>query len=112
MDETKPAGQTVPLEPVVMPLRCQARGNGWLDIAIGIAELRFAAEQHPDFWDGKRHWPEPNIKITDATAFAAEVARVINRESEDGSTLLTQMLDKAIRLAVEDGCEGVDHEAA
>jgi len=39
------------------------------------------------------------------------VARAINAEGEDGSTLLTRMLDAAILKAVESGCEGVDHEA-
>ncbi len=92
------------------PLRCEAEAT-MLRMDIGADILRFAAEQHPDFWDGERHWSEPSIKITDADIFAKEVAREINRENEDGSTLLTKMLDKAIRIAVENGCEGVDHYA-
>ena len=99
-----------PVDVNVMPIRCEVRGMGWIDMGISIGELRFAAEQHPDFWDGKSGISVPNIKITDAQEFALEVARAINAEAEDGSTLLTRMLDKAISKAVESGCEGVDHK--
>ena len=88
------------------PLRCKATG-GDIEMTIGMATLCFAAENHPDFWDGVSPASVPNIKITDVQEFALEVAREINRESEDGSTLLTRMLDKAIANAVENGCEGV-----
>lgn len=88
------------------PLRCKATG-GDIEMVIGMATLCFAAENHPDFWDGVSPASVPNIKITNVQEFALEVAREINRESEDGSTLLTRMLDKAIANAVENGCEGV-----
>jgi len=78
---------------------------------VSIGTLRFAAENHPDFWDGVSGISVPNIKITDAEEFAKAVACAINEEAEDGSTLLTMMLDKAIAKAVESGCDGVDHEA-
>lgn len=94
-------------EKTIMPLRCKATG-GDVDIAIEMATLCFAAENHPDFWDGVSPASVPNIKITDVQQFALEVAREINKESEDGSTLLTRMLDRAISNAVENGCEGVD----
>ena len=88
------------------PLRCTSIG-ATIDMLIGYNALRFAAEQHPDFWDGKSGSSVPNITITDEAVFALEVARAINDEGEDGSTLLTRMLDAAIRKAVESGCEGV-----
>jgi hypothetical protein len=47
--------------------------------------------------------------VTDPVVFVHEIVRAINEEEEDGSTLLTRMLDAAILRAVEDGCEGVDH---
>ncbi len=93
-----------------MPLRCKAVGGG-IDMGIGTLALCFAAEQHPDLWDGETPCSVPVLKITDVQAFALEVARAINAESEDGSTLLTRMLDAAILKAVESGCEGVDHGA-
>ena len=90
------------------PLTCTAV-DGALLISVGKSVLQFAAEQHPDFWDGESGPDTPNIKITDIETFAKEVALAINNEAEDGSTLLNRRLDDAIRQAVESGCEGVDH---
>lgn len=98
-----------PLEASVMPLRCNAVG-GDIDMGIGMRALCFAAEQHPGLWDGESPASVPVVKITDVLTFAQEVARAINSEAEDGSTLLTRMLDAAILKAVLSGCEGVDHE--
>jgi len=91
------------------PLRCKAVG-GDIQMGIGMRTLLFAAESHPDFWDGRSGLDVPNIKVTDIQEFALEVARAINSEEEDGSTLLTRMLDKAISNAVESGCEGVAYD--
>ncbi|MDP1886614.1 hypothetical protein [Polaromonas sp.] len=79
-----------------------------LRMEISKDQLLFAAENHPDFWDGKSGMDVPNLKISDFDAFALEFVREINREAEDGSTMLTRMLDSAIRKAVESGCEGVE----
>lgn len=95
-------------EPHSIPPRATAADTG-IDLSIGANVLRYAAEAHPDFWDGQSGPDVPNIKITDLAAFSREVAGAINREDEDGSTLLTRMLDEAVRDAVENGCEGVDH---
>lgn len=93
-----------------MPLRCEDK-EGALDMGIGKAVLRFAAENHPYFYEPDARPLTPNLKITDETVFAREVALEINREREDGSTMLTDMLDEAVKRAVENGCEGVDHSA-
>lgn len=93
-----------------MPLRA-AYVDGVLDMRVGAKTFRFAAENHPDLWDECLPRGAPNVTITDLDAFARAVIGEINREDEDGSTLLTRMLDKAILAAVENGCEGVDHEA-
>lgn len=95
-------------EPNNFPLRATAADQG-IDMAIAASVLRVAAEQHPDFWNGHSSPDEPNIKITDLDVFTREVASAINEEAEDGSTLLTRMIDEAVRNAVESGCEGVDH---
>jgi len=92
-----------------MPLRCDVV-DGAIDISIGVGVLCFAADNHPDFWDGESGPEVPNIKITNAQDFAREVMFAINAESEDGSTLLTRMLDEAIAKAVESGCDGVDYD--
>ena len=78
-------------------------------MSIGVDTLAFAAANHPEFWDGVSGLGVPNIKVDNVGVFAREVCAMINREDEDGSTLLTRMLDKAIFLAVEQGCDGVDH---
>jgi len=98
-----------PAEDESAPLRCLIVGDV-IRIEIGRKVLRFAAEQHPDFWDGESDTDVPNIKITDDAKFAREVVNAINDEEEDGSTRLTRMLDEVIKYAVEQGCEGVDHE--
>ncbi len=110
-DETEGTGGPSALSAgLCLPLRCKAVG-GDIDMGIGMRVLCFAAEQHPDLWDGESDASVPVVKITDVQTFALEVASAINDESEDGSTLLTRMLDAAILKAVESGCEGIDHEA-
>ena len=91
-----------------MPLLCRVV-EGCIEIRIGAGALAFAAKYHPYFWDPDSD--PPNIKITDISTFAAEVADAINAEDEQGNTMLTRMLDSAIENAVEAGCEGVDHDA-
>ena len=82
-----------------------------LRILMPLHHLQFAAEKHPEFWDGESGDDVPNIVVTDKEKFGEAVCEEINREDEDGSTLLTRMLDEAIRQAVENGCEGVDLES-
>lgn len=91
------------------PLKCRA-ARGAISISIGNQTLKHSAAMHPEFWDGETGPDVPNIKVTNAAVFAKEVVRQINREDEDGSTLLTRMFDEAMKQAVENGCEGVDHE--
>lgn len=49
----------------------------------------------------------PRPCVTDAAVFARELLGELQREEEDGSTVVTEMLDDAMRAAVENGCEGV-----
>ena len=91
------------------PLTYHVEGDR-IAVYIGFDELAFAAANHPNFWDGESGDDVPNIKITDPAAFAREVVRQLNREEEDGSTLVTKLLDRAIEDAVGDGCDGVDHD--
>jgi len=81
-----------------------------ISLSVGDSVLRFAAENHPDFWDGNSGKDVPNIKVTDISEFAKEVVMKLNEEREDGSTLVTDLLDKAIKQSVEDGCTGIDAE--
>lgn len=93
-----------------MPLKCEIR-DGAIDMAIGRNVLVFAAENHPYFYDPDANPDGPNIKVIDSARFTKDVIIEINREGEDGSTLLTDLLDEAIKRAVESGSEGIDHDA-
>ena len=88
-----------------LPLRCKSV-DGALDMRVGVKVLAFAAERCPDFWNGEDGLP--GCRITDPIKFAKEVERELNRESEDGSTRLSRMLDEAIAEAINQGAEGVE----
>jgi len=84
--------------------------KGKIVISVGKQVLKFATEQHPEFWDGETGDDQPNVKIDDIDVFMKEVVLSIDNEREDGSSLLTDMLDAAIKGAIENGCEGIDHD--
>lgn len=84
--------------------------EGGVDMSIDLKTLRFVVENHPDFWDGSSGVSVPTIKINNFQELVKEIVRSINAEAEDGSTLLTRMIDRAIFNAVNSGCEGVDYE--
>lgn len=49
------------------------------------------------------------FKITDVDAFAADVVQAMNaEESEDGTTIIDQLLDGAVSRAIEDGSPNVE----
>jgi hypothetical protein len=90
------------------PLHVEVR-NGVLTIEIGVDALAFAALRAPFAWDMAGHGvddpnPHDRFAIVDAGGFAVDVIRALTAE-EDGSTLLTDLLDAACKDAVEDGAE-------
>lgn len=80
--------------------------EGVLRITIGVSTLGFAAKHIPN-----TGWDEDHLKVTDESVFAEEILRELQREQENGTTLVHRMLDQATLRAIEQGCEGVDHEA-
>jgi len=48
------------------------------------------------------------VRFRDCMAFVEEVVRQLEREEEDGTTLVHEMLDAATDRAVENGAEGVE----
>lgn len=77
-----------------------------LVIHIGIDTLAWAAENAPMWYslgylDKRIH--DSKVKVVDLKELAKDVALEINREREDGSTPLTNLLDDAILAAFEDG---------
>jgi hypothetical protein len=55
---------------------------------------------------------DTRFKVTDPEAFAKDLLSWgLNTESEDGSTPIHRMFDKAIEAAIEQGAEGIEeHE--
>lgn len=69
--------------------------DGCLCISIGVKTLAFAIT----------HSPELNLNVTDFEGFAADVARELRDEQEDGTTPVHLLLDEAAAKAVENGSE-------
>ncbi|WP_010323023.1 hypothetical protein [Marinobacterium stanieri] len=51
-----------------------------------------------------------DITITDRELFLKEFVLELNAESEDGSTLIHRVLDKAVSNALENGAQGVEYD--
>lgn len=82
-----------------------------LVISIGVYALADAAAMHEAFWDGVSGPDVPTIPVTNPRVFAEAVMEALLDEDEEGSTAVHNLLDKAMYDAVEQGCEGVDHDA-
>lgn len=89
------------------PLSCKVEGDE-LVIRIGIDTLAWAAQSErrdTPFWVYEWEKAEyvPRWKIISNLEWAKDVAREINREEEDGSSPLTNLLDKASENALDQG---------
>ena len=83
-------------DPKDTPLRIQII-DGSLVLSIGIATLAFSAELQDE------HYGFRELTVVNQVEFAKDVLRELNSEEEDGSTLITAVLDKAILNAIEQG---------
>ena len=81
-----------------------------LIVRIGVDTLAFAAEHVGLPVRGFGETVYPHWKVTDAAELARDVCRKLSHEAEDGSSRLTQLLDKAIIEAYEDGSTGFADE--
>ena len=88
-----------------VPLRCEVV-NGAIEFTIGAKVLAHATNISPNLYDAEND--RGQYRVTDPSAFAKEVARELDRESEDGSTPLTRLLDTVIEEAINQGAEGVE----
>ena len=94
------------------PLAAVVKG-GVLTITIGVDTLAFSTLASPFAWEmADRDGGEPCqidpatlYRIDDPFGFATEVRAALLDEREDGSSLLTDLLDGAARRAIEDGAE-------
>lgn len=91
-----------------VPLRCELV-NGAIEFVIGAKVLAHATNICPALYDAEND--RGRYSVTDPAAFAADVLREINHEKEDGSTILTDLLDKAVERAIEQGAEGVEERS-
>ena len=88
--------------------------DGQLVVRIGVETLACASD-HSDFstpYDDKVGDFVPKWKVIDQLEFAKDVARELRREEEDGSSLLTNVLDKAIEAAIGQGSLGIEEMGA
>lgn len=92
------------MKPTGLPMRCAREGDE-LVVRLHKDTLAFAAANHPEFWDGQSDADTPNIRVTNKDKFLAAIVHQLNEEGEDGSTIITRAIDKAITLAVESGCD-------
>lgn len=86
--------------------------GGTLVIRIGVDVLSQAASlsdwANPFNEVANEH--QRTFVITDTPLFAKEVARALLAEREDGSSFLTDVLDKASEAAVSDGAESCEFD--
>lgn len=94
-------------ESVKLPLEAKIV-DGVLTITVNAATVKFATENHEEFWDAEND--VYRFKVADPAIWLESVVGRITEEREDGSTLLTDLFDKAIENAVEQGDEGLADE--
>lgn len=83
------------------PLSCTVEHNQ-LIIRIGVDTLAFAdKERQDDEWGVCR--------IINSKGFAVDISHMMQREEEDGSSPLTDFLDKMMLDAINDGSAWVDY---
>lgn len=95
-----------------LPLTVNITDEGELTIRIGINTLAFRSDRqeknnpYDEATGGfKRLW-----RVVDAVEFAKEVLTELCREGEDGSTPLTDLLDKVCWNAIDNGCFGIEED--
>lgn len=92
-----------------LEVKCE---HGALVIRIGVQTLAHAVT-YSDWanpWDDAKQEYLRTFAITDAQAFAEEVAHAMLDEREDGSTPLSDFLDKMTEAAVDDGSMACEYE--
>ena len=98
------------LDPKRKPLAVRVL-KGVLTIEIGVETLATAAVHSPWAWDAIGEegaklglLPSSRFRVRHPGAFAADVKKVLLEElGEDGSSILSDAIDKAIEKAIEDG---------
>ena len=74
--------------------------NGVLKMEIGLNRME-GNDKHPTI---------PELKIIDFDTWGDDLVRELCREEENGASLLTDLLDKAIEEAIDMGSVGIDFD--
>jgi hypothetical protein len=124
--------------PAATPPNCcpQCMGEGWVElkrlckkhgsgVALpvgprnGLAQIegdsivvRLTADACAFAFANDPHAQEPRPPVIDKQAFLRDTFNALTAEGEDGSTPLTDVLDRAMVKAMEDGSDALDHDAA
>lgn len=91
------------------PLKVSVKG-GDLVIRIGIGTLAHAVS-YADWanqWNGRDY--VRTFAITDTQQFADDVAYAMQHEREDGSSPLSDFLDRMTEAALDDGSTGAEYD--
>lgn len=78
-------------------------------ISMGIETLAYMVENHSEYYS-RQFNPEGFIKkVVDKKAFGQDIVDTLNEElSDDGTTMVHQLFDKAILRAAENGAQGLE----
>lgn len=83
--------------------------NNKLAISIGLSSLKWSFE-HSDLaapYDEDKNEFRQKLEVTNEIEFAKDVVAELSREDESGTTMTHRLLDKAMKMAVENGTIGV-----
>ena len=83
------------------------RQGDWIVLAIHVDVLKHVAESSPILEFINDEGESFGAVVTDADVFVNELVSQLNYEGEDGSTLVTHMIDDAFDSAVEHGARGI-----
>lgn len=78
--------------------------DGRIVISIGVETLKYCHNQLEHGFEPRKGYGS-GFLITNAEGFARDVVSRLKSEREDGSTILTDLLDKATEEAADDGSE-------
>jgi hypothetical protein len=94
------------IKSVDSPLKAEVI-DGRIVISIGVETLKYCHNRLEEGFEPRKGYGS-GFLITDATGFARDIVSRLKKEREDGSTILTDLLDKATEEAAEDGSQHVE----
>ena len=93
----------------IAPLSCEV-ADGQLVVRIGVETLALAVAAGSAFHQERDGEHIRNFAITDPLQFAKDIANELQREDEDGSSPLTDVIDQAAQSAIDEGSLAIKYE--